>query len=154
MQDATRTEPVIAKKRLEAETPSIPTPAVPTGPPKPPTATPPKAPIAAPKIETRPPQIETGAVPPTGPGTQASQPDIPLSKEAPMAEHFFDELKSRISKTSDFQEGRVSQTTPGYVAPAAPKPTAQVPAKQEATGGSEEDIKRVLQRLKDSIKKA
>jgi vacuolar-type H+-ATPase subunit E/Vma4 len=152
VQDATRTEPVITKKRPEAETPSIPTPTVSTGPPKPSISIQP--PTIVPKSETRTPEVQTGSAPSTGLGPEIPTKDIPLSMEAPMAEHFFDELRTRITtKSGELQEGKAYQTTPEHVTPAATKQTAQVPIKEETLEKSEEDIKKVLQRLKDSIKK-
>ena len=160
VQDATRTEPVIPKKRPEAEPPSVPTPTVPTGLPRPPTTIPPpaaaqpKPTVAAPKIETRAPEVHTGSVPLTGLGTAPPTQDIPLSKEAPISEHFFDELRTRITtKSGELQESKAYPTTPERVTPAATTQTAQVPVGGEPLEKSEDDIKKVLQRLKDSIKK-
>jgi hypothetical protein len=160
VQDATRTEPVLPKKRPEAEPPPIPTPTVPAGLPRPPTtipppaAAPPRPPIAASKIETRAPEVQIGSAPPTGLGTVPPTQDIPLSKEAPISEHFFDELRTRITtKSGELQEDRTYPTTPERVTPAATTQTAQVPVGGEPLEKSEDDIKKVLQRLKDSIKK-
>nr|MDO8081829.1 hypothetical protein [Candidatus Freyarchaeota archaeon] len=155
VEDATRTEPIITKKRPEAETPSIPAPTIPPGLQKAPTATPPKPPLTIPKVETRVPEAETVSVPPKGPETPPPTRNIPLSKEAPVAEHFFDELRTRITtKSAASPESKAYTTTPERVTPAVTKQTAQAPVKEGTPEKSEEDIKKVLERLKDSIKKA
>ncbi|MEM2135807.1 MAG: hypothetical protein Q6366_003275 [Candidatus Freyarchaeota archaeon] len=87
----------------------------------------------------------------------AAPPDnIPLSREAPIAENFFDELRTRIDRKS-------AQLSQNVVYQPKKVETAEVETRkaiQTISGDAyperrtEEDIKAVLQRLRESIKKA
>lgn len=154
LEDATRTEPTITKKRSAAETPSIPAPTVSPGLQKLPTGTPQKSTPTIPKVEIRVPEVETVSITPKGPETPPLS-DIPLSKETPVAEHFFDELKTRLNtKSVTAPESKTSTTTPESFTPAVTKKTVQAPVKEGTFEKSEEDIRKVLERLKESIKQA
>jgi hypothetical protein len=150
VEDATRTEPVITKKQPETELPSIS-----PGPTKPLTVTPQISPLTTPKAEPHVPEAETRSVPSMGPETSPSISDVPLSKEAPVAEHFFDELKTRLTtKSAASPESKAYTATPEIVTPTVTKQTVQAPAKEGTFEKSEEDIRKVLERLKESIKQA
>ncbi|MFB0559670.1 MAG: hypothetical protein ACETWM_00360 [Candidatus Lokiarchaeia archaeon] len=156
VEDATRTRPAVTKKMPESvpsteETvtvsPEIPKPAI--TPPTEPAITIPKTEIPSPKVEA------PVSVPTTEEETQTAESAIPLSREVPVAENFFDELKARINKkSSQLQEETVYKTKPEPATVEETKETAQVQTSERPREKTEEDIRMVLQRLKDSISKA
>lgn len=146
VQDATRTEPIIPKKQPVVEPPSIsPEPS------KSPKVTPPKSTPTIPKVESRI-QVETVSVPQKGLETPPMS-DIPLSKETPIAENFYDELKTRLTTKSVASPSEsIYATAAGTVTQTVTKQTVRTPAREGTFEKSEEDIKKVLERLKESIK--
>ncbi|MEX2704463.1 MAG: hypothetical protein Q6352_004225 [Candidatus Freyrarchaeum guaymaensis] len=151
VEDAIMTEPQIPVKPPEPEVSTIP-PATPPKPPKPsqePT-------VAVSREELRPPQTPPPRpVPPVEakPGTPEN--NIPLSKEVPVTENFFDELRARINKKSIVQpETAAYQPTPIQAVTAETKQISQVQTSEAAGDKTEEDIRMILQRLKESIKRA
>ena len=149
VQDATRTEPIIPKKQLEVESPPIS-----SGPPKPPTVTPPKSTLTVPKVEPRV-QVETMSVPQKGLETSPVS-DTPLSKEAPLAENFYEELKTRLTAKSVASppESKVHTASTDAVTQTITRQTVETPVREGTFEKSEEDIRKVLERLKESIKQA
>lgn len=156
VEDATRKEPVITKMSLEPEPSTVETVTASPELPKP-AVTPPTEPsIKIPKTEIPSPKVETPvSVPTTEEEAQTPESALQLSREMPVAENFFDELRARIDKKSaELPEGMVYQPKPEEVAVAETKETAQVQTSESPGEKTEDDIRMILQRLKDSISKA
>ncbi len=157
VEDATRTQPIITKKGQEQEpqtteaepfSPELPRPTIP--PPTEPTITIPRIGLSGSEFET------SVSLPATEIETQALESkEIPLSREVPVAENFFDELRARIDKkSSQLPKEIVYQPKPEQVTAGGTKAPPQAPSeKAPSVAKTEEDIRMVLQRLKDSISK-
>ncbi|MEM2144927.1 MAG: hypothetical protein QW279_06170, partial [Candidatus Jordarchaeaceae archaeon] len=150
VQDAIRTEPIIPKKQPEVESPSV----SPIPPKAPTTVASPKSTLTVPKVETRV-QVETVSVPQKGLETPPMS-DVPLSKEAPIAENFYEELKTRLTAKSVASppESKVHTAATGAVTQTVTRQTVETPVREGTFEKSEEDIRKVLERLKESIKQA
>ncbi|MGQ9721005.1 MAG: hypothetical protein ACUVXA_06760 [Candidatus Jordarchaeum sp.] len=151
VEDATRTRPIIIKEAQEPEIPTVETEPVASELPRPIIPPPIKPIITIPKTVS---EVETPvAEPPTEIKTEEFESKISLSKEVPVAENFFDELRARLDKkSSQLPEENLYQPTPEKVAVAGTKTAPKVATSEEGVK-TEDDIRLVLQRLKDSISK-
>jgi hypothetical protein len=147
VEDATRAEPIMVKRQPE----SPPVPAATLSPEVPKTAT------TIPKAESYGLGTEVSEAATLTRVQPATPPDnIPLSREAPIAENFFDELRTRIDrKSAQLSQNVVYQTKKVETAEVETRKAIQtISGDAYPEKRTEEDIKAVLQRLKESIKKA
>ncbi|MBS7251555.1 MAG: hypothetical protein KIH08_13350 [Candidatus Freyarchaeota archaeon] len=146
VEDATRAEPIMVKKQPEPP----PVPAATLSP----EVTKPTTTIQAESYGLGAEVSEAATLTRVQPATPPD--NIPLSREAPIAENFFDELRTRIDrKSAQLSQNVVYQPKKVETAEVETRKAIQtISGEAYPERRTEEDIKAVLQRLRESIKKA